>query len=218
MGKYSSHNSYYYEKKEVPSVTTVLKILAKPALVKWANMMGFKRKWVDNLLEESSDIGTNVHLMVECFLKQKYFIWFDTKYTSKNILKAYLNQFLNWYKKHTVEVILMEESLSCELFGGTVDFYGIIDGKKTVMDFKTSKSIYSSQFLQISAYVYMLEQQGYEVDQVAVLAINSGKVTYKTMDRSNMDKYINTFLSLAKTFELWYSVNEEDKWGDILGK
>lgn len=218
MGKFSSHNEYFYEGKEVPSVTTILKILAKPALVKWANIMGFKRKWVDDILEEKSEIGTAVHYLIETWMKKRHLIWIDQRVANKYLMSLYLNQFFTWYKQHEVEMIFMEESLSCEYCGGTVDFYGIIDGKKTVLDFKTSKGIYSSMFLQLSAYVYMIEQQGMEVEQVAVLAINEDKFRYKVISRDKLDKYINTFISLAQTFDLWYSVNEEDGWGDILAK
>lgn len=218
MGKYSSHNEYFYEKKEVPSVTTILKILAKPALVKWANIMGFKRRWVDDILEEKSEIGTVVHYVIESYLKNRYLVWVDGKFIAKPLVARYLNQFLTWYKSHEVEMIFMEESLTCEYCGGTVDFYGVIDGKKTVLDFKTSKAIYSSMFLQLSAYVYMIEHQGLEVDQVAILAINEDKYKYKVMSRKDMDKYIETFISLAKVFDSWYNINIEDGWGDILGK
>lgn len=218
MGKFSSHNEYFYNEKEVPSVTTVLKILAKPALVKWANIMGFKRKWVDDILEEKSEIGTRVHYIIEAYIKNRYLVWVDGKAIDKPLIKLYLDQFLRWYNKHDVEMIFMEESMTCEFYGGTIDFYGVIDGKKTVLDFKTSKDIYSSMFLQLSAYVYMIEKQGLEVDQVAILAVNSNKFKYKVLPREQLDRYIETFILLSKTFDLWYSINEEDGWGDILGK
>lgn len=218
MGKFSSHNEYFYNEKEVPSVTTVLKILAKPALVKWANIMGFKRKWVDDILEEKSEIGTRVHYIIEAYIKNRYLVWVDGKAIDKPLIKLYLDQFLRWYNKHDVEMIFMEESMTCEYYGGTIDFYGVIDGKKTVLDFKTSKDIYSSMFLQLSAYVYMIEKQGLEVDQVAILAVNSNKFKYKVLPREQLDRYIETFILLSKTFNLWYSINEEDGWGDILGK
>lgn len=218
MGKFSSHNEYFYDEKEVPSVTTVLKILAKPALVKWANIMGFKRKWVDDILEEKSEIGTRVHYIIEAYIKNRYLVWVDGKAIDKPLIKLYLDQFLRWYNKHDVEMIFMEESMTCQYYGGTIDFYGVIDGKKTVLDFKTSKDIYSSMFLQLSAYVYMIEKQGLEVDQVAILAVNSNKFKYKVLPREQLDRYIETFILLSKTFDLWYSINEEDGWGDILGK
>lgn len=218
MGKFSSHNEYFYNEKEVPSVTTVLKILAKPALVKWANIMGFKRKWVDDILEEKSEIGTRVHYIIEAYIKNRYLVWVDGKAIDKPLIKLYLDQFLRWYNKHDVEMIFMEESMTCEFYGGTIDFYGVIDGKKTVLDFKTSKDIYSSMFLQLSAYVYMIEKHGLEVDQVAILAVNSNKFKYKVLPREQLDRYIETFILLSKTFNLWYSINEEDGWGDILGK
>ena len=51
--KYSNHAQYINEKCiEVPSVTTILKLLNKPSLCKWANYLGFKRENVDKVLEE----------------------------------------------------------------------------------------------------------------------------------------------------------------------
>lgn len=216
MGKYSKHNSYYYGENEVPSVTTILKIIAKPALVKWANIMGFKRQKVEDILEEKSYIGSFVHDLIESWLKGRYIIRLNDYY--KEIGYRHFAQFHKWYKKHNVEMEFVEESFSSEKFGGTVDFYGIVDGKKTIVDFKTSKTFYSSMFLQLGAYVYLLELQGYEVEQVGILCINTERHKFKTMTREEIQKYMDIFMKFAELFELWYAINHEDGWGDILGK
>ncbi len=215
MGKYSSHHSYYYDTKEVPSVTTILKLLAKPALVKWANIMGFKRRKVEDILEEKSYIGTYVHELIESWLSGHYIVRLKDDY--HRIGYNHFAQFYNWYKSHDITMEFVEQSFSCKYFGGTVDFYGEIDGKKTIVDFKTSKGFYSSMFLQLSAYVYLLEQKGYEVEQVGILCINQDKYKFKTMSREQIGRYQETFLKLAEVFEVWYGINEED-WGDNLAK
>lgn len=217
MGKFSDHSEYFNKDNvEVPSVTTILKILAKPFLSKWANIMGFKRQRIEDILEEKSEIGTTLHFLIEKYLKKETVVFTGGRYTGRTLMLMLMNQFLNWYKQHEVEPILLEHKMSCDKFGGTVDFYGKVDGKFTVIDFKTSKKVYGNMFLQISAYVYMLEQQGYQVDQVAILAINTNKFMYKTMDRENLDKYIKTFTILVDLFENWYTISNEDKWGDII--
>ena len=44
LNKFSAHNVYCNkDDKEVPSVTTILKIINKPSLMYWANGMGFRR-------------------------------------------------------------------------------------------------------------------------------------------------------------------------------
>ena len=45
MGKYSDHSTYINNNDiEVPSVTTILKVLNKPHIVNWANSLGWKKQ------------------------------------------------------------------------------------------------------------------------------------------------------------------------------
>lgn len=47
--------------KEVPSVTQVLSILAKPALVRWAWSLGMEGKDYREVRDERMNVGTLVH-------------------------------------------------------------------------------------------------------------------------------------------------------------
>ena len=38
------------------------------------------------------------------------------------------------------------------------------------------------------------------------------------MTREEIQKYMDIFMKFAELFELWYAINHEDGWGDILGK
>lgn len=215
--KYSDHSTYYNKDKvEVPSVTTILKILNKPFLTKWANFMGFKRKNVDDILERSSEIGTLVHKMIECYLLNKMFIFIPSRHVAKTLAMMYLNSFLEWKSNHTVEPIFMERKFSVDKFGGTVDFYGMVDGKHTILDFKTSKQVYSSMFLQLSFYCIMLEEHGFIVDQAAIIIVNDGKYNEKFITREELEEYIPIARLLVDLFHVWYDINLEKGWGNIL--
>lgn len=218
--KYSNHSVYINnENEEVPSVTTILKILNKPFLSKWANILGFKREKIEDVLEKSSILGTQVHKIIECYLLKKYYIYADIedKITKNDIIKHF-NCFVNWTKNHNIDPIFMEKKFCSKLFGGTVDFYGNVDGKLTILDFKTSKKLYPTMFLQLGAYTYMLEEKGYVVEKVAIVIVNSDKCFHKEIEREKIQKYIDVFLMLANLFHAWYVLNITDGWGDIIEK
>lgn len=215
--KYSQGHTVYKNKykEEVPSVTTILKLLNKPALQKWANSLGFRRMKLDDVLNSSASLGTLFHAGVESYLQGLYFISCSKHYEEEYKLKLYLNNFIEWKKTNQLDPIFMEKELVSEKFGGTVDFYGIFNGKKTVLDFKTSKTHYSSMFLQLAAYVIMVESEGYDVEQVAILCRNT-KVSVKTMTREELEPYIDVFKILVEFFHKWYDLNILDGWGKIL--
>ena len=63
------HTTYYNSKGEiVPSVTTVLKIIAKDNLIYWANNLGWKRMSVKKELDDASEIGTTAHNYIEALI------------------------------------------------------------------------------------------------------------------------------------------------------
>jgi hypothetical protein len=157
----------------VPGVTTVLSELAKPALVPWAWKLGKEgidyRTYTDNL----AGIGTLAHAMVIAHLKNEKY---DTNNYSANQITlseiAFL-KYLEWEKNHKLETILAEEPLVSESlrFGGCLDWYGKLDGNKTLLDFKTGKAIYDDFFPQLSAYKLLLEESGHEVSISQILRI-----------------------------------------------
>jgi len=215
----SGHTQYFNSDNiEVPSATTVLKILNKPALVKWANYLGFKRQNVDEVLDASATIGTLVHQLIYSYLMDKYVIWIGTRKCGKATAMMYMNSFLEWKRTHEVKPTFMEKQFTSKRFGGTIDFYGEVDGKKTVLDFKTSKKPYSSMFLQLAAYCIMLEEAGYEVEQLAIIIINNSGYNEKFITREEIQRYIDVFIKLVEVFHNWYDLNIEHGWGDILAK
>lgn len=201
--KINTHQSYIKNGVEYPSVTTIIKLLNKEGLQQWANYLGFKRISVDKELERSSRIGTYVHYLCECTLMGDTYLKYDAK--SINILREVGHRYLSFkefLKDYDVEPIFCEKSLisTKEGFAGTTDFFGYINGKKTLLDFKTSKNFYDSMFFQLAAYDVLLREEGYEAEQFAILLIQNDQYKLKILTRDEISKYWDVFKTLVELY------------------
>lgn len=157
----------------VPSVTTFLGVLAKPALIDWAWNLGIQQIDYKKVKDTAADTGTLTHYLILCELKgiePDLSEWAEEEVEStKHPMKC----FHEWKEQHELEPILMEKPLVSEKhqFGGTPDFYGLVDGVKTLLDFKTSKAIYSEYSSQVAAYAVLLREHGHVVDDLEILRL-----------------------------------------------
>lgn len=159
--------------RRFPGVTTIVGILDKPALIKWANNLGLKGIDSTKFRDDKADIGTLGHAFVTDHYKK---VETDTSdYTQKQIDKATnaALSYYDWEKKHKVEPILIEAPLVDEEleFGGMSDLYAKIDDKFTLVDLKTGNGIWPEHFIQVAAYKHLLEVNDYEVEDVMILNI-----------------------------------------------
>lgn len=159
----------------VPGVTTVLGVLAKPALIGWANRMGLEGIDTTKYVDAAARVGTLAHYLVECHLSDQEPELED--FTPNEIRKAEwsLKKFRAYATEHELEAIELEIPLVSEAhrFGGTVDFYGLRDGVRVVIDFKTSKALYPEHLTQAVAYeALVLENLG---DVMAVYILRIGR-------------------------------------------
>jgi hypothetical protein len=202
---------YNIDNVKVPSVTTILTILSKPRLISWANRQGFLKKNVDETLDESANRGILVHSLIENYLM---------KPSNEPILiqdqfvyNALLN-FIEWRSVNSINPILQEASFSSKNFGGTLDLYCELNGKLTLMDFKTSKDIYLSHFIQLSGYILLLEENGYKVEQAGILLVNDNICNIKLISRDIMNEYIELFRITLYLFTKYNSVSKNSQWGE----
>lgn len=195
----------------VPSATTVLKILNKPSLLGWSNWLGLTGKSYTKHMEMVSYIGTTVHEIIECRLLGKKFELKDPKIWFLDC-KDYIKSFDEWRKYNYLEPIAIEDKMESDRFGGTCDFYGVYNGKKTIIDFKTSKGVYMSMFIQLAAYTILREEKGDIVEQVGILTINKDKCYITLADRNIMDDYIRMFYKCLDLFYEKYQLNQMYNW------
>ena len=157
----------------VPGATTIIGILDKPALVKWANNLGLQgidsTRYVDNL----AGVGTLAHHLILCHFKNEVPDMSDFTENQIEMSGNCVRSFSSWESNHTIKPILIEEPLVSDTlkYGGTPDLYCELDGVLTLLDFKTGKALYSEVMYQLAAYRNLLQDYGNKVDQCIALRI-----------------------------------------------
>jgi len=172
--KVRAHTIYKNKADEiVPGVTTVLGILNKPALVKWANNLGLQGIDSTKYVSDLASIGTLTHSMIEGHLMASPPDL--SEYSPDEITKAKVafEKYLKWEKEQKLEPILIEKLLVSELFqfGGQIDLYAKLNGKRCLIDFKTCKTIYPEHMYQLAAYQSLLIENGFAVNSALILRV-----------------------------------------------
>ena len=196
----------------VPGVTTILGVLNKPALVKWANNLGLQGIDSSKFVDEKAAIGTLAHQMIADYLRGEKT---DTGEYSKVQIDQAENavlSFFEWEKTHHIEPILIEEPMVSEIFcfGGTIDCLGRVNDKLYLIDLKTSGGIYPEMLIQLAAYKQLLTEHGHNVDQTIILRVG------RTEDEGFEERQAN---NLAKRWEIFqhalsiYQLQKEVKYG-----
>lgn len=161
------------DNKRLPSVTTVLGILSKPALIHWAWELGTKGEDYRKVRDRAGDIGTLAHYLIFCHLKG---IEPDTSDYSPDVLnkaETCLLKYWEWENQNHPEPILLEQPFVSEDygFGGTIDCVAKVNGALTLIDHKTGKAIYPEMVYQLAAYRQLLHENAYDVASVRILRI-----------------------------------------------
>lgn len=161
---------------EVPSVTTILGVLDKPALPRWAALevanyaVEHREAWETlpprdavELLKKApwsksknaADAGTDAHAVMEAILKGE-----PTPPMTDGMFAASHGQAIENTKALLAHVkpmpIAVEATAWSHGFGyaGTFDALVLVDGAVTLVDLKTSKDVYPDYALQLAAYKY----------------------------------------------------------------
>lgn len=190
--------------EEVPSVTTVLKMVAKPALVGWAARMAAQHACVnwprlsgmpvrDRMLEisvahevytqQKGEIGDTVHELIDAFMSGRPYPGWDKS------IDPYVNSFLKFLTEHRPRFTENETTVWSRRYGyaGTLDFIAVIDGKTWLCDVKTGKNLHEEIGLQLAALAgadFILREDGTEeplphVDGVAGLHVRPRSWKFK---------------------------------------
>lgn len=213
MGKFDLHGTKYInqEGKRVPSVTTIINGHLgwnKQALLGWTKRMMLGGQDSDKVLDEAAQVGTLLHLLIEGH-QQGFDI--DTKDYSYNQEKAAMKAFagyLQWYEKVQFkplrnELVLVNEEMQV---GGTIDCIARMGDDLVVVDWKTSRYLYSENKLQLAAYVYMFEQAQPKANvaygMIMRFGKDDGKFHQHIIKRDKLETGIEIFKALVKISQL----------------
>lgn len=139
---------------DYPRVTSIINILAKPALARWYGRVGLEE--ADRISKASRDLGTRVHSACEA-------ITTTGELPTDPSLAPWAESYSAWLARHVQAVVSTERLLHSARFGyaGTADLVATMsDGTLAVLDLKTSKSLDCSYRLQLAAYQAALCEEG----------------------------------------------------------
>lgn len=220
--------------KALTGCTTVLSILAKPALIQWSANMAVSyvqeglaklnnweyREKLPKILEEAKTAhrrkkeeaglaGTDVHKEAELLVAVLIA-------TNKGMLKGdekselpQVQHFIDWAIKNKVKFIESEKHVySKSLFlGGILDLVVEIDGKLWIADIKTSSGIYFEAFWQMAGYELMLKEAEYpELSGYIVLNLKKNGEFEEKRSISNDDAQ-EGFLACLEIYRLQAKFN-----------
>ncbi len=205
----NGYNHKYINSKgeKVPGVTTVLGVSAKPYLIPWANKLGLDGINLAEYNKEISNIGSLTHAYIEGFLKHEEVDDSSMSGSIKEGAKVCFDKFKKWHELHDIEVLATELSLSGERYGGTIDAILRIDGSEFIVDWKTSKDIYEEYWVQLSAYLHLLNENRYEneIETVGILQMPKDNAEWKfeIEDRwsGKFDDYYHYFETCLNLYE-----------------
>lgn len=206
MVKKSTKNRYFDSQgKSLPGATTVLQVLSKPQLIEWSYQCGLKGIDYKTIRDSSAARGTVIHDCIEACLLSTEFPDMS-KFSSGDcgiILKA-VQEFKMWLDKQKgfkvidVELVMSSDKLG---YGGTLDLYCIHNGKKSIIDFKTSKAVYLEHYLQQASYKLLKEEQGDEVEKIKLLKVNETGCKLTTAKDNLIPLYTKFFLAALEVYK-----------------
>ena len=192
---------------QIPSVTRIIDSCFPKHLTDWAAKAAadsYLDNWNSNmevhdryelmvnaykkLGEEAANIGSAVHHWLRLYIDEAQPEEFESPEGGEKCIEA----FLEWEKTRQIKweesERLVFQARPHRRYAGTADALAEIDGQKFVVDFKTSKKIYKSYYLQVAAYAAALNDElGLEYDKgykgmILRLDKESGKFQEKAFD------------------------------------
>lgn len=199
-----------------PSVTTILKQVNKPKLVGWSariaaeyaisewdaltGLSSYEKKeairWAhDREREKASDLGTLVHLAIDCWIK-------GIPHEHPKEADPYMNSFTKFLMEKRPRFLMSELTVwnRTHNYAGTADVLCEIGNEIYLADWKTGKSLYPEVGLQLSALgrgEFIILPDGTElnmpvIDRLAAVSIRprSWKFVKVQHDKDNFEAFL----------------------------
>jgi hypothetical protein len=205
--KAKAHTRYTLEDgTRVPGVTTILNVIAKPALIAWSNRMGLDGINTSKYVDELADIGTLAHAMIAHHLGGPAP---DLDDYSKNQISRAENSVLSfheWAKGRKLVTFHSERLMVSEelCYGGQADWIGEIDGVTTLLDLKTGKAIYDEMLYQVAAYWNLAEEERQGIKEIRILQVGRSEdegFSERIIPAASIPKYFAVFTAALHLYQ-----------------
>ena len=159
---YDDKHVYELDGVKLPSVSEILRFINREVYKDIAQYT----------LDNAAERGKAVHLACEQIDR------FGECEISDN-LSGYVKGYIKFLKDNECEFSLIEKALAHEDFAGTIDRYGLINGKKAILDIKTVSAVQKTLVkAQLNLYKMLVEHNKHEVEELYCLQLKKdGKYT-----------------------------------------
>lgn len=212
----SAKHRYTVEGKVVDGVTSVLRVIDKPALLYWG--VNKAAEYIQNNLpvgkpideiekqklingcksahrqakEDAGDLGTILHDLIE-----KYAKGLPYKEPINDILKRSFNSFREWVADRKIIFKSSERKIYSRKYGyaGTLDLTANYGDENVIIDIKTSSGIWPEQWLQLAAYRQALREEFPKLKISRAAIVRCGKDgAFEVEEADDFKKNITAFL------------------------
>lgn len=192
-------HTYEVNGEVIPSVSEIIRFISR-------EVYGEVTQYI---LDNAADRGTRVHKATQ-MLDVVHDVECDED------IVPYVQAYVQFLREHKPKWELIERSMyNPELmYGMTVDRYGEVDGKKTLLDIKTSSSIQKVLHgAQLNLYRMGLVANGYDVERAVILRLSKDG-EYKIIEDEQDEEVALACVTLHKAL----SKGKRKKKGDANGK
>lgn len=224
--QYTFTDGRFYETNEgnwLPSVTTILEAYPKPyALLQWMKEQGDN---ADKIRDAAGKRGSDVHQLTE-----SYDAGFEANLLGDNGHPQYsldvwsmFERYVDFSQRFNPQHELVEANITSDRLGfaGTIDRVSIIDGKRYIIDIKTSNMVAETYWLQLAAYKELLNDvdSKLNIDGVGILWLNAktrtegkkGDIQGKGWQLITKDSTADDWSLFKSVQQIWHHVNKDAK-------
>ena len=218
---------------QVPSVTTALQVLDKPALIPWAinQTIELIRPAIQPYVEHSESYLEEVYSQARRAARTARGLAADIGTQAHSILERYpdcgtppdgpvgrcVSGGIDWLQSHTVEFVEREYLIYSRRyrFSGRFDGLARVDGVLSLIDWKTSTGLYPEFRLQTAAYVHAYEEEhpDQRIEQRILIRLGKedGVFDPHVFDRKSLRADFNAFLAALRLHNRLKTIKQEEK-------
>lgn len=169
-----------------------------------------KQKAHQKELAKASEIGTQVHGLVEWNIRQSLGQKVGPEPRVVDVAQWAFMAYQDWAQKVNLKPVFIEQMVYSRThkYAGTMDLLAEVDGVLALVDFKTGKSIYAEAYLQNVAYQQALMEMGHSAP-VAGYIVRLPKVetdpAFEVGTVPPVDTLWPTFLSVLQVWKWWHA-------------
>lgn len=177
--------------------------------------------------DAAAEIGAQAHKRIEWAIHQQLGIEVGPEPRCSDEAQWAVMAWEDWMRAHDVRPILSERLVYSEAhrYAGTLDLVALVDGVSTLVDFKTSKSIYAEAHLQNVAYQHALHEMaaaGVLPDWPADVALpqrgvilripkNISDPAFEAQDCPDREALFPVFLHARSLYDWWAEEDAKSK-------